>query len=59
MIVMVDLSGSMNITYPSRYPKINKEYAIRSLGSKTYEILHNAIGEKEVLANFKSIEMLL
>ncbi len=43
---MVDLSGSMNITYPSRYPKVNKEYVIRALGSKTFEILRNAIGEQ-------------
>lgn len=56
---MVDLSGSMNITYPSRYRKINKEYVIRAIGNKNFEILRNAIGEDEVLRNYKTISMLL
>lgn len=59
MIIMVDLSGSMNITYPSRYRKINKEYVIRAIGNKNFEILKNAIGEDEVLRNYKTISMLL
>lgn len=59
MIIMVDLSGSMNITYPSRYRKINKEYVIRAIGNKNFEILRNAIGEDEVLRNYKTISMLL
>ena len=59
MIIMVDLSGSMNLTYPSRYKKINKDYVIRVLGNKNFEILRKAIGEDEVCKNFKSIEMLL
>ena len=41
---MVDLSGSMNLTYPSRYKKINKEYVIRAIGNKNYEVIRNAIG---------------
>ena len=59
MIIMVDLSGSMNLTYPSRYKKINKEYIIRVIGEKIFEILRKAIGEDEVCRNFKSIQMLL
>jgi len=46
MIIMVDLSGSMNITYPSRYRKLNKDFIIRAVGIKNYEILKNAIGEE-------------
>ena len=45
MIIMVDLSGSMNITYPSRYRKLNKDFIIRAIGQKNYEVLKNAIGE--------------
>lgn len=56
---MVDLSGSMNLTYPSRYKKINKEYVIRAIGNKNYEVIRNAIGQNQVCKNFKSIEMLL
>ena len=46
MIVMVDLSGSMNLTYPSRYRKLNADYVIRAIGNKNYEVLRNAIGEQ-------------
>lgn len=59
MIVMVDLSGSMNLTYPSRYRKLNADYVIRAIGNKNYEVLRNAIGEQQVCKNFKTIEMLL
>ncbi len=59
MIIMVDLSGSMNITYPSLYRKLNKEYVIRAIGLKQYEIIRNAIGEEETLKNYKTICMLL
>jgi hypothetical protein len=45
MIIMFDLSGSMNLTYPSRYKKMNKEFVIRAIGVKNYEVLKNAIGE--------------
>ncbi len=55
MILMVDLSGSMNCTYPSHYPKINKDYAVRALGARNYEVLKAAIGEEEILRNFKGI----
>jgi hypothetical protein len=44
MIIMVDLSGSMNLSYPSRYRKLNKDYIIRAIGSKNFEVLNNAIG---------------
>ena len=33
---MVDISGSMNITYPSTFQKINKEYVIRVIGVKNF-----------------------
>ena len=46
MIIMVDLSGSMNMTYPSRYEKMNSDYVIRAIGEKNYEVLRKAIGEK-------------
>lgn len=36
MIIMVDLSGSMNITYSSRYKKLNKDFVIRVIGNKNY-----------------------
>lgn len=52
---MVDLSGSMNITYPSRYRKLNKDFVVRAIGNKNFEILSTAIGEEEVIKNFKSI----
>lgn len=56
---MVDLSGSMNITYPSRYRKLNQNFIIRTIGSKNYEVLKSAIGEEEVIKNFKGIQTLL
>lgn len=59
MILMVDLSGSMNITYPSNYRKLNKDYVKRTIGAQRYEILKNAIGEDEVVKNFKTIQTLL
>ena len=59
MIIMVDLSGSMNMTYPSRYEKMNSDYVIRAIGEKSYEVLRNAIEEKEVCKNFPAIQMLL
>jgi hypothetical protein len=59
MILMVDLSGSMNCTYPSRYRKLNKEFVVRAIGAKNFDILRNAIGEEEIIKNFKGIETLL
>lgn len=59
MILMVDLSGSMNCSYPSRYKKLNKDFVIRAIGAKNFEILKNSIGEEEVVRNFKGIETLL
>jgi hypothetical protein len=59
MILMVDLSGSMNCTYPSKYKKINKDYVIRAIGPKDFDVLRAAIGEEEVVRNFKGIETLL
>lgn len=59
MILMVDLSGSMNFTYPSVYRKLNATYMERSIGAKNYEVLRRAIGEDEIIRNFKSIETLL
>lgn len=56
---MVDLSGSMNCSYPSRYKKLNKDFVIRAIGAKNFEILKNSIGEEEVVRNFKGIETLL
>lgn len=55
MILMVDLSGSMNYTYPSRYRKVNKDYAIRAIGLKNFEYLKNTIGDYEVIKNIKAI----
>ena len=46
MILMVDLSGSMNFTYPSKYKKLNKDFVIRAIGIKNFEVLKNAIGEE-------------
>jgi hypothetical protein len=45
VILMIDLSGSMNCTYPSRYKKINKDFVARALGTKNFEVLKSAIGE--------------
>lgn len=45
MILMVDLSGSMNCTYPSIYEKINKEFIVRAIGTKNFEFLKAQIGE--------------
>jgi len=56
---MVDLSGSMNCTYPSKYKKTNREYVIRAIGLKNYEAIKNAIGEEEVIKNFKGIQTLI
>jgi hypothetical protein len=55
MILMVDLSGSMNCSYPSQYRKLNKEYVVRTIGQKNFEVLKNSIGEDEVIKNFKGI----
>lgn len=49
----------MNITYPSNYRKLNKDYVKRTIGAQRYEILKNAIGEDEVVKNFKTIQTLL
>lgn len=59
MILCIDMSGSMNLSYPSKYKKINKDFIIRSIGQKQYDILKLAIGEEEVIKNFKGIEMLI
>lgn len=59
MILMVDLSGSMNCTYPSKYKKLNKDFVMRAIGPKNFEILKNAIGEEETIKNFKGIYTLL
>jgi hypothetical protein len=59
MIIMVDLSGSMNLTYPSKYRKTNRDYVVRAIGSQNFEVLRKAIGEEEVIKNYKSVETLL
>lgn len=59
MILCIDTSGSMNITYPSKYKKINKDYAIRSLGVKNFNLLAGIITEAEVIKNLKGIEDLI
>ena len=59
MILCVDMSGSMNLSYPSKYKKINKDFVIRSIGLKEFDILKSAIGQEQVIKNFKSIEMLI
>ena len=59
MILMVDLSGSMNITYPSTYEKINRNFVERTIGPKNYEVLRKAIGDDYICRNFKAIQTLL
>lgn len=39
MILCIDMSGSMNCSYPTRYQKINKDFVIRALGQKNYNTL--------------------
>lgn len=58
MILCIDLSGSMNCSYPTKYKKINKDFVIRSLGLKNFTTIANIIGEAEVVKNFKGIEVL-
>lgn len=56
---MIDISGSMNCSYPSKYKKINKEFVIRVIGQANFDFLKNALGEAEVIKNFKGIELLI
>ena len=59
MILCVDISGSMNCTYPSRYSKMNKEYVIRAIGKEKFDSLSKALKLKDILKNFDSIMMFL
>ncbi len=59
MILMIDMSGSMNCTYPSKYKKINKQYVSRVIGQKNFDLIKTEIGEQYTIKNFKSILMLI
>jgi hypothetical protein len=50
------MSGSMECSYPSKYKKINKDYVIRSLGQKNFNLISSIITEDEVTKHFKGIE---
>ena len=56
MILCIDMSGSMECSYPSKYKKINKDYVIRSLGQKNFNLISSIITEDEVTKHFKGIE---
>ena len=43
MILCVDMSGSMNCSYPTKYKKINKDYVIRALGLKNFTTIAGII----------------
>jgi hypothetical protein len=43
MILCIDMSGSMNCSYPTKYKKVNKDYVIRSLGQKNYNMIASII----------------
>lgn len=58
MILCVDMSGSMNCSYATKYKKINKEYVIRALGLKNFTMIAGIITQAEVIKNFKGIEVL-
>lgn len=58
MILCIDMSGSMECSYPSKYNKINKDYVVRSLGQKNFNLISSIITEDEVTKNFKGIEEL-
>jgi len=58
MILCIDMSGSMNCSYPTKYKKVNKDYVIRSLGIKNFNMIAGIITEAEVIKNFKGIEVL-
>ena len=45
MILCIDLSGSMNCSYPTKYKKINKDYVVRALGLKNYTTMASIITE--------------
>lgn len=45
MILCIDMSGSMECSYPSKYKKINKDYVIRSLGQKNFNTISAIITE--------------
>lgn len=55
MILCVDMSGSMNCSYPTKYKKINKDYVVRALGLKNFTTIAGIISEAEVIKNFKGI----
>ncbi len=55
MILCVDLSGSMNCSYQTKYQKINKEFVIRALGMKDFNTIAAIISEAETIRNFKGI----
>ena len=59
VILCVDLSGSMNITYPSKYKKINEELVARILGQKNFEELKKKIGKETVIKNYINFKTLL
>jgi len=59
MILCIDLSGSMSITYLSKYNKINEGLVSRILGEKNFEFLKKKIGIEKVMQNYLAYQMLI
>ena len=59
MILCIDLSGSMSVTYQSKYQKINEEFVKRVLGDKNFQYLKKKIGFDKVVKNYAMYQMLI
>ena len=59
MILCIDLSGSMNISYSSTFEKVNEDFVIRVIGKENFDFLKKRLGAEKVLKNYKIIEDLL
>ena len=55
LILCIDLSGSMNLSYESNYVKENEDYVARIIGKQNFEYLKKKLGEKKVLKDYKMI----
>lgn len=59
MILCIDLSGSMTVSYPSKYKKVNEQLVCRILGEKNFEFFKKRLSLEKVLANYSFYAMLL
>lgn len=58
MMLCVDLSGSMCISYPTKYKKVNKQFVSKIIGADNFAQL-SKLGEDKVIANYQIFQTLL